>query len=351
MTLSESPIDLRSDTVTQPTPGMRQAMAEAEVGDDVFRGDPTIIKLEQKVAQILGKEAALFCPSGTMVNQIAINIQTRPGDEIICEQGAHLLFYEAGSPAMLSGVIVHPIKGHNGVISAEQVRPKINHGDIHRAWTRMVCVENTHNRAGGRIFPLESLAQLRELCLERNISLHLDGARLWNASIATGLPLKEFAQHADTVNVCLSKGLGAPIGSLLATTQELAEKGRRLRKRLGGGMRQVGILGAAGLYAIEHQFDRLADDHANARLLAEGLAPIENLDLDLPGVQTNIVIFHLKPEVPMGALEFLEVLKHFGVLMVPFGERTIRAVTNLNVSTDQIKKTVDVVKGVLDENR
>lgn len=348
---TDKPIDLRSDTVTQPSPGMRRAMAEAEVGDDVFGDDPTIIRLEHKVAQILGKEAALFCPSGTMVNQIAINIQTQPGDEIVCEQGAHLLFYESGSPAFLSGVIVHPVKGHNGMITAEQVRPRIKRGNIHQAWTKLICIENTHNRGGGKILPLDSIKKLREMVLEHNLLLHLDGARLWNASIATGIPLKDYAQYADTINVCLSKGLGAPIGSLLVSTAENIGRARRLRKRLGGGMRQVGVLGAAGLYAIENNFDRLAEDHANARLLAEGLAAIDGLDVDTAGVHTNIVIFNLEKQVPLDAATFLEVLKHYGVLMVPFGERTVRAVTHLNVDAGQVGRAVQIVASLMAQQR
>lgn len=343
----KTPIDLRSDTVTQPDQKMRQVMAKAEVGDDVFEDDPTIKKLEQKVADILGKEAALFCPSGTMVNQIAINIQTQPGDEIICEEGAHLLFYEVGSPAFLSGVMVRPIKGHNGMISAEQVRPLIRHSDVHQAWTKLVCIENTHNRAGGRILPLESIRLLGNLCKERNLKMHLDGARLWNASVATGIPLKDYTEFADTINICLSKAMGAPIGSLLVSSGENIEKARRVRKRFGGGMRQVGILGAAGLYAIEHNLDRLADDHANARLLADGLSKIEGLTIDVASVETNIVLFYLNEKLGMNANEFLEVISHYGLLMVPFGEKTIRAVTHLNVTVEQVKEAVEIVRSIV----
>lgn len=348
MSEPEKLIDLRSDTVTQPDRKMREAMAKAKVGDDVFEGDPTIKILERKVADILGKEAALFCPSGTMVNQIAINIQTQPGDEIICEEGAHLLYYEVGSPAFLSSVMVRPIKGHNGMISAEQVRPLIRHSDIHQAWTKLICIENTHNRAGGRILPIDSIRLLGELCQERDLRMHLDGARLWNASVATGIPMKEYAQYADTINICLSKAMGAPIGSLLVSTYENIEKARRVRKRFGGGMRQVGILGAAGLYAIENNLSRLADDHANARLLADGLSKIEGLTIDTAGVETNIVLFNLNEELGMNANEFLEVISHYGLLMVPFGERTVRAVTHLNVTVDQVKKAVEIVRSILE---
>jgi threonine aldolase len=343
------PIDLRSDTVTRPCEKMRAAMAGAEVGDDVLGDDPTIRELEAKVAEILGKESALFCPSGTMVNQIAIKIQTQPGDEIICEAGAHLLYYESGSPAIISQVIVHPIKGHNGVITAEQIRPQIKYGDIHQAWTKLVCVENTHNRAGGRIFPLESLRLIYKLCIERNLHVHMDGARLWHASVATGIPMNQFAQYADTVNICMSKGMGAPIGSLLVSTQENIDLARRVRKRLGGGMRQVGILGAAALYAIENNFDRLAEDHANAKLLAQGLAAIDGLKVDTAGVETNIVLFHLEDQVRYNALEFLEVLKHYGVLLVPFGERTLRGVTHKDVNVQQIQRAINVVHSVMND--
>lgn len=347
MTEPQEKIDLRSDTVTQPGKGMRKAMAEAIVGDDVLGDDPTIKALEERVADILGKEAALFCPSGTMVNQIAISIQTRPGDEVICEEGAHLLYYESGAPGFLSGVMMAPIKGHNGMISAQQVKQRIKKGDIHYAWTRLVCLENTHNRAGGRLIPLESMANLSALCKQEGLFLHLDGARLWNASVASGIPLKSFAQHADTVGVCLSKALGAPIGSLLASTHENIALARRLRKRLGGGMRQVGILGAAGLYALDHNFERLAEDHANARLLADGLCVIDGIDLDPTSTETNIVLFHLNESAPMNAPELTEVLSHYGVLMLPFSERSIRAVTHMDVSAGQIKRAIEVVTSVL----
>jgi threonine aldolase len=343
----DRPIDLRSDTVTRPGPEMRRAMAEAEVGDDVFGDDPTVQKLERTVAEILGKEAALFCPSGTMVNQIAINIQTEPGTSILCEQDAHLLYYECGSPAALSGVLVLTIKGHNGTISAEQVRPRIRSGDIHQATTRLVCIENTHNRAGGRVVPLESMKLLWDLCRERGINVHLDGARLWNASVATGVPLRTFAQYSDTINVCLSKGLGAPAGSLLVSTQANIEKARWVRKRFGGGMRQVGILAAAGLYALEHHLDRLAEDHANARTLAEGLTGIDGLDIDPSATETNIVVFHLSESIGMNAVEFLEVLRHYGVLMVPFGERVVRAVTHLDVTAGDVGRAVEAVRTVM----
>ena len=347
MTETNRTVDLRSDTVTKPSAEMRAAMAEAVVGDDVLGDDPTVIALEQKVASILGKEAALYCPSGTMVNQISIKVQTQPGDEIICEEYAHLYFYESGAPFFISNVSVTLLKGHNGMITAEQVRGKLKQNNIHQPETRLVCIENTHNRHGGRIMPLESIALMRELCNEKGLRMHLDGARLWNASVASGIPLKEYAKFADTVNVCLSKGMGAPVGSCLVSDRATIEKARKYRKMLGGGMRQSGILAAAGLYAIENNLARLAEDHANAALLARGLSEIPAIRLNPADVETNIVIFQLEESAAMSAPELCEVLKTYGVLMLPVSERGIRAVTHLDVDAAGCSRAVEVIGDLL----
>src|SRR5580692_3097691 len=261
-------IDLRSDTVTRPTPGMRDAMATAEVGDDVFHEDPTVNKLEAHVASVLGKEAALFVPSGTMSNQIAVKAHTQPGDELICEANCHIYNYEAGGPAVLSGVMCRPVEGDYGILDVSQLEDKIRPVNDHLVRTRFVCLENTHNRCGGRIYPFEKIQAISAWTHTNGLILHLDGARLWNAVIATGIAAKTWAAEFDSVSVCFSKGLGAPVGSALAGTQEFIAKARRVRKLFGGGMRQAGVLAAAALYALEHHVDRLAEDHHNAQTIA-----------------------------------------------------------------------------------
>lgn len=334
-------IDLRSDTVTRPTEGMRRAMYEAEVGDDVFGDDPTTNMLEELVADLLGKEGSLFFPSGTMSNQTAVALHTRPGDELICEAGAHIHRYEGGAPAALSGVTVHAVPGTRGVLYSDQVRLLLKDAsDGHEPRTALVCLENTHNRAGGRIFPLEVMRNVGLMAREYGIPVHLDGARLMNAAVATGIPPAEYAACADTVNICLSKGLGAPIGSLLAGTREAIREARRIRKRLGGGMRQVGVIAAAGIYAIRHNVDRLAEDHANARHLADGLAGLPGLEIRPEDVETNILVLRVT-HARLNSVELVEVLKTFGVLIVPFGRGLVRAVTHLGVGRDDVDAALD----------
>ncbi|MGA7303237.1 MAG: GntG family PLP-dependent aldolase [Rhodothermales bacterium] len=334
-------VDLRSDTVTRPSEEMRRAMFEAVVGDDVFGEDPTAIALEEEVARILGKEAALFVTSGTMGNQIAIRLHTQPGDEVICEAGSHIAHYEAGAPAALSGVLLRSVEGHRGVITPVQIRGQARHGFDWEARTRLLSLENTHNRAGGAVFPLR---QLQEACAagrELGLALHLDGARLWNASAATGIAEARFAEPFDTVSVCLSKGLGAPVGSVLAGSAETIRRARRIRKMLGGGMRQIGMLAAAGLYALEHHRASLLDDHAKARKLADTIAALPKLEIDEPGAETNIVMFNVKEET---ANDALDALTKRGVLMVPFGPTTIRASAHRDVSHDDIDRVIDILK-------
>ncbi len=324
-------VDLRSDTVTKPTPAMREAMARAEVGDDVYGEDPTVNRLQESVATLLGKESALFVPSGVMANQIAISIQTRPGDEVLISTGAHCMWYESGAGAALCGVQFRQLGGDDGLFSAAEVERTINPDNSHYPVTTLVSVENTHNRGGGRVVPQQAVESIARVARSRGLALHLDGARLMNAHVATGVSARELAAPFDTVSVCLSKGLGAPVGSVLAGSKALMGKAHRRRKMLGGGMRQAGILAAAGLFALEHHVERMKDDHANARRFAEGIARGPGLKLDLATVETNIVVWDLLPDVPMNAAQFVERARQRGLLLNPMGERRVRAVTHLGV--------------------
>ena len=338
-------IDLRSDTVTKPTPAMRQAMLVAEVGDDVFGEDPTVNRLQEKVAALVGKEAALFVPSGTMGNQLCLKALSSPGDEVICEQGAHFLHYEGGALAMLSGVQPRPLPGKLGVLSAEQIEEAIRPGIYYYPRTRIIALENTHNLAGGVIFPLAEIRRIHEVAQRHNLKMHLDGARLWNACIASGIAPHEYARYFDSVSVCLSKGLGAPVGSVVAGSADFVAQGRRLRKIFGGGMRQAGILAAAGIYALDHHLERLAEDHANARVLAKGLQEIDGMQIDLDSVQTNIVIMDIG-RVGMSPAAAVEQLAREGVLVVPFGKSTLRAVTHLDVDQQQVRKAIAIFRKI-----
>lgn len=334
-------IDLRSDTVTKPSEGMRRAMYNAEVGDDVFKEDPTVNKLEEYAAELLGKEAALFVPSGVMGNQICLNVLTSPGDEVICERDSHIFNYESGSPAALSGIQLHPIEGKLGVYTPEQVEPIIRPSDAYyMPRTKVIEVENTHVRAGGTIWPIENIISLKKIVQKYNLKYHLDGARIWNASVATGLSVKEYASHFDTISCCLSKGLGVPVGSLIGSTKDLIKEAYRVRKSWGGGMRQVGILAAAGLYALKNNISRLAEDHANAKFLAEALVELKNVEIDLKAVQTNIVTF--KP-VKHKVVEVIETCKLHGLLISEGKPGWLRTVTHLDVNLEQIKKAVEIV--------
>lgn len=336
-------IDLRSDTVTRPTPAMRAAMAEADVGDDVFGEDPTVERLQERVAELLGKEAALFVPSGVMGNQIAIKVLTRPGDEVIVERNSHIFNYEMGAPSVLSAVQLHVVDGDRGVLSGEHVEDAIRPGAYWDARSRLVCLENTLNRAGGRVYPPEAAREVADVARKNGLKLHLDGARLWNAAAARGISEAEFAAPFDTVSVCLSKGLGAPVGSVLAGSSDAIERARQIRKMFGGGMRQVGILAAAGLYALEHERPRLAEDHQKARRLATAVAELAGFSIDLDSVETNIVIF----DVQTGSAEDVLVeLADRGVQMVPFGPSTIRATTHRDVSDAEIEKAIEALRKV-----
>jgi threonine aldolase len=341
-------IDLRSDTVTQPTDEMRRAMAEAEVGDDVFGDDPTVNELERVTAELLGKEAAVFVPSGTMANQLALRVHTRHGDEILLEGGAHILNYEAGAAAALAGVMCRTIEGRRGVFTADDLLNVLRRPDVHNAPQRLVCVENTHNVGGGSIWPLGTLAELSAAGHDRGLALHMDGARLWNATAATGTPERGYAAHCDTVSVCYSKGLGAPVGSALVGSAKLIGVARRFRKMYGGGMRQAGILAAGALHALQHHRQRLIDDHANARALAEGLIQIPGVMLDGGPVETNIVRFRIPGE---DAQRIATALRDRGVLLLPIGPESFRAVTHLMITRENIDAALAALREIIEAAR
>ena len=330
-------IDLRSDTVTKPTPAMRRAMAEAEVGDDVLGEDPSVRALEEEVAARVGKAAALFVPTGTMGNQLAIACQTRPGDEGIVGEGAHVAWYECGASAVLSGVQL-AVAGKGGLFTCEEMLEAVKPGAYYYQRTSLVAVENTHNRAGGRIFPQADAVAIGEAARARGIAVHLDGARIWNASVATGASVAEFARPFDTVSVCFSKGLGAPVGSALVGPAETIERARRFRRMWGGGMRQAGVLAAAARHALAHHFTRLADDHAHARIFAERVATIAGAEV--LRVETNIVNIDLKP--PVRAEDVVRVAREGGLGVQAYGPRRIRAVTHLDVTRAEVERAAEI---------
>jgi threonine aldolase len=337
-------IDLRSDTVTRPSEGMRKAMYEAEVGDDVFQEDPSVNKLQEYAAELLGKEAALFVSSGVMGNQICLNVHTNPGDEVICERDSHIFNYESGSPAALSGIQLLPIDGKAGVITPEQVKPFIRPASAYyMPRTKVLEVENTHNRAGGAVHPLANIKALGKLAKKYNLFYHLDGARIWNASVASGIPVKEYSQNFDTISCCLSKGLGAPVGSIIGGTKEFIKEAFRVRKAWGGGMRQAGIIAAAGLYALKNNIQRLEEDHRKAKILAETISEIQSLEIDLDAVQTNIIIFKPKQATIQAAIE---ACKQKGLLISVGKVDSLRAITHLDVSFAEIKKAQKILKDV-----
>jgi threonine aldolase len=335
-------IDLRSDTVTKPTPAMRRAMFEAEVGDDVYREDPTVNRLEERAAEIAGKPAALFVPTGTMGNTIAIKLLTEHGQEVICDSRAHLLDYELSMVAWFSGCVIRAIPTERGLLSAEEVRRNLRPVSPYSAPTGAVAIEQTHNMAGGTVYPMRTVCEICDAAHQRGVRVHMDGARIFNASAALGLPVHEIASRADTVMFCLSKALGAPAGSMLAGPADLIAKGRLYRKRLGGGMRQAGILAAAGLIALEDSPAKLPVDHANARFLAEGLARIPGIQVDAGLVDTNIVVF----DISATGLVPADVSAHLrgrGVLINAINQRCLRAVTHYDVDRAQCAQAVAAV--------
>jgi threonine aldolase len=340
-------IDLRSDTVTKPTDEMRKAMARAEVGDDVYGEDPTVNRLQDMAANMLGKRFALFVPSGTMANQLAIRSQAQPGQEIIVESKSHIVRYEQGAAGALAGVQLHWIYGERGVMTAEQVEAAIRPNDPHSVTTALICLENTHNAGGGTIYPLSTIERIRAIAVRHGIPMHLDGARLFNAVAATTLPPTVYAQHFETVSICLSKGLGAPVGSLLLSNdQQIIERARRFRRMYGGAMRQAGIVAAAGIYALERHVTRLKTDHDHAKKLARLLQQIPAIHIVPQHVETNILIFDIVDE-RRTPTELVAVLKEQGVLINALGGNTYRAVTHLNIAGKHIDEAAAIFTKVL----
>jgi threonine aldolase len=335
-------IDLRSDTVTRPTPAMRAAMAGAEVGDDVYGEDPTVNRLQELAAKMLGKEAAIYVPSGTMANQLALRALTQPGDVVLASDGAHVLRYESGAAAALSGVQIQTI-GNNGSFTVEEVLRALPAENPHIAPVSLLAFENTHNAAGGRIFPFDGLSEVAIAAKERGLRLHLDGARLFNAVVATGVPAVQWTQPFDTVSFCLSKGLGAPVGSLVCASADLIHRLHRLRKLFGGGMRQSGILAAAGIYALEHHIDRLVDDHRNARRLAAGL---ETLGIDVSSkAETNMVMFRVREPA-----RFHRAIHRRQLLINPIDAQRFRAVLHLDVVDEDVDDALQRIGEALAES-
>lgn len=336
-------IDLRSDTVTKPTPGMLAAMMAAPLGDDVFDEDPTVHRLQARVAELLGKEAAVFVPSGSMSNQIGVRVHCQPGDEFLCEGGCHIYNYEQGAYAQLSGLATRTVEGEFGVLHVDQLRDLVRGENDHLVRTRLVCLENTHNRGSGRVLPFEGVAEICDWAHGAGLATHLDGARLFNAVVATGISAAKWAAHFDTVSVCFSKGLGAPIGSALAGPADVIKKARRVRKLFGGGMRQAGVIAAAALYALEHHVERLADDHANARIIAEAVRATPGLRLEPDVTDTNIVIFSVAAELAT-AHQFVAALAERGVQTLAVSKTRVRAVTHLDVSREQVAAAAKVIR-------
>jgi len=342
-------IDVRSDTVTKPTEAMRKAAYEAEVGDDVYKEDPTVNRLEEKAAEILGKEAALFVTSGVQGNQIAVLTHCRPGNEIILEENSHLFFYEGGAISAFAGVQPRTIRGLKGAMDPTDVEMAIRGDDIHFPETGLICIENTHNRAGGAIIPLENMKAIYEVAKKYHVPVHLDGARLFNTVVATGIPASEYAQYTDTVQICLSKGLGAPVGSIIAGPREFIERARKWRKRLGGGLRQSGIIAAPALIALTNMVDRLSEDHGKAKYLAEGISKIEGFNVE-NDVETNIIVVGTK-EAGLTSDQLVEKLKEKEILAVGFGPYSVRFVTHYDVSMNDMDHVIQALNEIRNEMR
>ena len=341
------PVDLRSDTVTRPTPAMRRAIAAAAVGDDVYGDDPTVLELERRVASLAGMEAAVYVPSGTMGNQLAVGAHTEPGDEVLLDAWSHIFVNEQGALAALSGCLAHPMDSARGVLDPAAVMAAVrDYSDDHIARVSLLALENTHNRHGGTILPLEQLVALSRAARSRGLKVHLDGARLWNASVATGVPIREWASHVDTLMMCFSKGLGAPVGSILIGSADVIRRARRLRKRWGGGMRQVGILAAACLHALDHHVERMADDHRRAKALAAGLRAAPGVRVVEP--ETNIVMIELD-EPRLGREPLLQALHARGIWMGPSGAGRIRAITHLDVDDAGIARAIEAFQSAVSE--
>lgn len=335
-------IDLRSDTVTKPSLEMRKAIVVADVGDDVWGDDPTVNKLQDLCKELTGKPAALFVTSGCMANQLAVKCHTNPAEEIIAEWDSHIVKYEIAGPAYISGVQVMPIKGVQGVMDTEEVRDHIRPDWYHYPKTSLVCIENTHNRAGGTIYPLDDIKAIKKVCTENDLKLHLDGARIFNASVESGVSVKEYASHVDSISFCFSKGLGAPVGSILCGDEAFVNRAHKFRKILGGGMRQSGILAAAAIYALEYNVERLKQDHNNAKHFAEEISMLEWIEVDLSTVQTNIVVFRTTRD----AFKLRELCEAKGLLVSNDKTSLMRAVFHLDVSPDQTKEAIRIFKSL-----
>jgi threonine aldolase len=339
------PIDLRSDTVTRPSPAMRRAMAEAEVGDDVFLEDPTVNRLQERAAELFGREAALFVPSGSMGNLACVMAQTQPGQEVICEANGHIYNYEMGALSALAGVLPRIVTGEDGRLSWDRIAPAIRPKVYYRPQTALVCLENTVNMAGGTVYRTEVVDAICDRAHQHGIHVHLDGARIFNAATYLGENVGAMTRNVDSIQFCLSKGLGAPVGSVIVGNRGFIERCRSIRKMLGGGMRQAGVLAAAGLVALEHGPRRLQDDHDNAQILARKLAKVPGIDLDPLKVHTNIVIFSVAPS-GLSATEFLARIAAAGVLAVPVDEHRVRMVTHVDVTKDDVECAADIVASV-----
>lgn len=341
--MSRPPINLRSDTVTKPSPQMLEAMLSAEVGDDVFGDDPTVNALEARAAELLGKQAAVFVPSGTMANQIAVGVHARPGDELICASTAHVYVWETGGVARLWGVTVQAFPGDSGLLRLSDIHEAIRPLDSHYARTRLVWLENTHNRSGGRVHPIDGVVEITNWARSNGLATHLDGARLLNAVVASGISARQWCEGFDTVSLCFSKGLGAPAGSVLAGSAAAIGEARKLRKLLGGGMRQAGILAAAALFALDNNVERLSDDHANARILADAFASLDGFRLESGPVETNLVWVEIDPAVGTAA-EIVARLKSRGVLIAALGKQIIRACAHLDISREDAEKAAEEIR-------
>ncbi len=333
-------IDFRSDTVTRPSPAMKEAMFSAPVGDDVFGEDPSINELESLCAAMFGMEAAIFCPSGTMTNQIAIKCHTQPGDEVICDESSHIYQYEGGGIALNSGASVKLLFGDRGRINADQVTKAIQPNDVHRPVSRLVSLENTSNRGGGSCYEMKDLEEIKDVCVKNGLSFHLDGARLWNAMVAKEQTAKQYGQLFNSISVCLSKSLGCPVGSLLLGNTSFIKKARRIRKVFGGGMRQAGFMAAAGIYALNHHIDRLTEDHLHAKKIGESFRSKNFIHQVLP-IETNIIIFELKPE--LSAKDLVEKLKQKDILAYAIAADRVRLVVHLDITPEMVSHTLEVI--------
>lgn len=334
-------IDYRSDTFTKPNAAMLDAMFTAEVGDDVYGEDPTVNKLENLTADLFGMEAGIFCPSGTMTNQIAIKCHTQPGDEVICEEMSHIYIYEGGGIAFNAGCSVRPVRGNRGLITADQVAEAVNPDDIHKPITSLVSLENTANRGGGSCYDFTELVKIKQICFEKKLALHLDGARLFNAIVAKNETPKQYGELFDSISICLSKGLGTPVGSVLIGKKDLIKKARRIRKVFGGGIRQGGYLAAAGIFALENNIDRLADDHRHAKMLADALAETDFTGKILP-VETNILIFGVTGRFTPA--ELVDQFRKQGIKAIAISKTQVRMVLHLDITADMVAKTIKVIK-------